>query len=80
MSYFTIIGWLGVIIFIVAYLLLSIGSLDAKKATYHLLNFVGALFLVINAISIKDHPTIVVNSVWGIIAMVTVLKTGRISK
>lgn len=74
MNYFTAIGWLGVILFVVAYLLLSIEVLDAKKDSYHWLNFLGALCLVINAISIEDNPTIVVNGIWGIIAIVTVLR------
>ncbi len=74
MNYFTIVGWLGVVLFVVAYLLLSLEKLNAKKATYHWLNFLGALCLVLNAVSIKDNPTIVVNIIWGLIAIFTVFK------
>ncbi|WP_075342716.1 CBU_0592 family membrane protein [Tenacibaculum agarivorans] len=74
MDYFTIIGWLGVVFFVTAYLLLSLEILSAKKTVYHWLNFLGALCLVLNAIAIKDNPTIVVNGIWGLIAVFTVLK------
>ncbi len=74
MDYFTITGWLGVLIFIISYILLGLEVLSAKKSLYHWLNFIGALCLVVNAIGIKDHPTITVNSIWGLIALLTVIK------
>ncbi len=74
MNYFTIVGWLGVALFVISYLLLSIEKLSAKKTMYHWLNFLGALCLVVNAISIKDNPTIVVNIIWALIAIFTVFK------
>ena len=74
MMFVKIIGWLGVLLFILAYLLLSLEKLDAKKPTYHILNFLGALCLIINAISIKDNPNIAVNGIWGLIAVVTAIK------
>ncbi len=78
MNYFTIIGWLGVLLFVLSYLLLSLGKLKAEKPTYHWLNFLGALCLVINAVAIKDNPTIVVNTIWGLIAIFTVFKNLRV--
>ncbi|MEH6408389.1 MAG: hypothetical protein V7767_14020 [Leeuwenhoekiella sp.] len=68
------IGWLGAIIFIVAYLLLSLEYISAKKYFYHLLNVLGAICLVINAIVIDDYPNIFVNGIWGIIALLAVYK------
>lgn len=69
-----LIGWLGVFFFVISYLLLSLEILSAQKITYHWLNFLGAIGLVINAALIKDSPTIVVNGIWGLIAIVTVIK------
>jgi lipid-A-disaccharide synthase-like uncharacterized protein len=77
MDLFQLVGWLGVLLFIVAYLLLSVEILSADKLLYHFLNMLGGIALVINAVHISDHPTIVVNAVWGIIAFGAMIKIGR---
>lgn len=74
MNIFQLIGWLGVVLFVIAYLLLSLEKLSAERSTYHLMNMLGGLALVINAIHISDHPTIVVNGIWGLIALGALLK------
>lgn len=72
--FYSIVGWLGVVIFILAYLLLSLEVLSARKPTYHWLNAFGAICLVCNALGIKDYPSLTVNAVWGIIALFTSIK------
>lgn len=72
--FYTIVGWLGVVIFILAYLFLSLEVLSAKKTTYHWLNAFGAICLVCNALGIEDYPSLTVNAVWGIIALFTTIK------
>ena len=59
-----LLAWLGTLSYIVAYLLLSIGKLKAEQKTYHLLNILGALGLIVNAIHLNDYPNIIANSVW----------------
>jgi len=68
------VGWLGAVIFIVAYLLLSLEYISAKKYLYHILNALGAICLVINAVVIDDYPNIFVNGIWGLIALFAVYK------
>lgn len=71
------IGWVGTLAYIVAYLLLSIGKLKAKQKTYHLLNILGALGLIVNAIRLNDYPNIIVNAVWfliGFMALIFIIK------
>lgn len=68
------IGWIGALLFIISYLLLSLDYLSAQKYLYHILNALGALCLVINALVIDDYPNIFVNAVWGLIALVAVIK------
>ena len=71
------IGWLGTLAYIVAYLLLSIGKLKAEQKTYHLLNILGALGLIVNAIHLDDYPNIIVNIVWfaiGFMALIFIIK------
>ncbi|PQB08973.1 hypothetical protein BST83_01070 [Polaribacter filamentus] len=72
--FYSIVGWLGVVIFIVAYFLLSLEVLCAKKTTYHWLNAFGAICLVCNALGINDYPSLTVNAAWGIIALFTTIK------
>ena len=67
-------GWLGAVIFIVAYLLLSLEYISAKNYLYHILNALGAICLVLNAVLISDYPNIFVNAVWGLIAFLAIYK------
>lgn len=71
---FTVVGWVGALIFILAYLLLSLGILSAKKPIYHILNALGAVCLVTNATYLNDFPNILVNAVWVLIAFFAIFK------
>ncbi|WP_435315291.1 CBU_0592 family membrane protein [Cellulophaga fucicola] len=74
---FAIIGWLGALLFIVSYLLLSIGRLSSKSKLYHMLNILGAVCLIANGFALNDFPNIVVNAVWagiGVYAIVKIVK------
>lgn len=74
------IGWLGAVLFVVAYLFLSLEYLSAKKPLYHILNALGAVCLVLNAAVIDDYPNIFVNGIWGLIALFAVYKCFQNSK
>ncbi|WP_206609907.1 CBU_0592 family membrane protein [Maribellus luteus] len=80
---FSTIGWLGAIIFVVAYLFLSIKLLSAEKVIYHILNALGGICLVINSVYLNDTPNLFVNAVWAVIAffcIYKIIKTGFLSK
>lgn len=64
-----IIGWLGVIFYIMAYLLLSIGKLTPGNPLFHLLNILGATGLITDSAYHKDSPNLVVNVVWLLIGL-----------
>ncbi|MDG3584108.1 MULTISPECIES: CBU_0592 family membrane protein [Galbibacter] len=66
---YTIIGWVGAIIFIIAYLLLVMKKISARKKTYHILNAIGAICLIANAYYLSDFPNVLVNVVWAAIAI-----------
>ncbi|UII32775.1 hypothetical protein LVD17_02875 [Fulvivirga ulvae] len=72
-----LIGWFGAITFIVAYFLLSIKVIRGTGILYHVLNAVGGLCLVINAVYLRDNPTFVVNLVWMLIAIVATVRNVR---
>lgn len=77
MFLYTMIGWLGAIIFIAAYFLLSMKFISADKPLYHFLNAAGGICLVINALHLSDLPNVVVNTVWTTIAFFAVYRIYR---
>jgi len=72
-----LLGWLGTLSYIIAYLLLSLGKLKAEQKTYHLLNILGALGLIVNAIHLDDYPNIIVNIVWFAIGFMGLIFIAR---
>ncbi|HVU57576.1 MAG TPA: hypothetical protein VHD83_21080 [Puia sp.] len=65
----SLLGWIGTISYLVAYLLLSMGRLRADRKLYHVLNILGAAGLTYNAVALKDFPNVVVNIAWAAIAL-----------
>ncbi len=74
MEWYKIIGWLGALLFIAAYVLLTLKKISAAKPFYHILNILGAVCLIINASKINDFPNILVNSIWTIIGLYALLQ------
>ena len=65
MSIHEFIGWAGALLFIGAYLLLSIGKLRADKLPYQLLNILGGVCLVVNSVHTRDYPSVITNVIWA---------------
>nr|WP_067053574.1 hypothetical protein [Mucilaginibacter sp. L294] len=63
------IGWLGVVLCTVGYLLLSMKVLSAESRIFQLLNIVGGLCLVATAIDSDDMPNAVANLLWMFIGV-----------
>ncbi|MFC4873204.1 CBU_0592 family membrane protein [Negadavirga shengliensis] len=76
---YEIIGWFGAFFFIVSYYLLSKGRLRQESTTYHLLNLMGAMSLIINALHFRDNANILVNGVWASIAIMALYQFGKSS-
>jgi len=64
-----IIGWLGMTLILIAYWLISSKRLEAKSIFYQMLNFLGAVGIVINAFYHKAFPSLALNTVWALIAL-----------
>lgn len=77
---FSVIGWVGAITFVVAYFLLSINVLSAKRILYHLLNALGGICLVVNSVFLNDAPNFFVNLVWAAIALFAVYRIIRLNR
>ena len=73
-SIIEIIGWLGVIFYVFAYLLLSVGRVSAKSYLFHLLNMCGAICLITDSAYYGDKPNLAVNVIWLIIGAFVVTR------
>ncbi|MCO5948546.1 CBU_0592 family membrane protein [Mucilaginibacter flavidus] len=65
----TSIGWLGVVLCTLGYLLLSLKVIKAESRTFQLLNIMGGLCLVATAIDNSDMPNAVANLLWMFIGV-----------
>jgi hypothetical protein len=63
------LGWLGALVLVVAYSLISYGSVDGRSPTYQTLNAIGSILLIINTAWHRAWPSSVVNLVWVAIAV-----------
>lgn len=63
------IGWLGVILCTLGYLLLSIKILTPDSLGFQLLNIIGGLCLVTTALETNDLPNAMANLLWMFIGV-----------
>ncbi len=73
-------GWIGTILILLAYFLLTYKKLDRESKTYHSMNLFGGLLIVINALYHSAYPPAILNIVWSVIAIYGVLKGLKISR
>lgn len=71
-----VLGWAGAAALLLAYGLLSAGRLPANR-TYHLINIIGSAGLGANALVHHAFPGVLVNAVWLLIGLVSVIEASR---
>ena len=76
--WFDAIGWVGAILLLVAYAMISSKKLEADSTAYQLLNIIGSLFLVANTICYRAFPSSFVNVIWAGIAVVSIATRRRL--
>jgi len=69
-----IIGWIGVITYLIGYFLVSTKRLPGDSKEFQLLNLIGAIGIIINSGYHRVFPSVVVNVIWGFIALIMLLK------
>jgi hypothetical protein len=70
-----IIGWLGALMLLLAYILVSTGKLAGDSFIYQALNLLGSACLLTNAYHFGAYPSVGVNSIWIGIAFFTIIKS-----
>jgi len=77
MSFQTLVdlaGWVGVVALLGAYALVSARKLAGDAITFQILNLVGGALLIVNSFYYGSMPSVVVNVVWIVIAVLTIGK------
>lgn len=70
---FTVLGWIGMILVLLAYALLSINKIENGKL-YQILNFLAATLMAIGLVPTKAWFSFVLQIIWAIIALVALIK------
>lgn len=66
MDLLQVIGWLGAILLLVAFILNLSGKMLATSTMYLILNLIGSALLLYNAYENEAYPFVTVNSFWVI--------------
>ena len=69
-----VVGWIGAVLVTGSYFLNIQGKLDAKDARYIWANAIGGICFIINTYFHHAYPSMAVNIVWVLIAIVAVFR------
>jgi hypothetical protein len=64
-----VVGWIGAIMMLSAYVLLTLGRLKSQSPVYHWLNIVSGAGLIVNSGWNGAYPSVCINVVWLIIGL-----------
>ncbi len=67
-------GWLGTILILVAYYMVSNKKLAADSRAYQILNLVGSIGVGVNVFYQHAWPAVMLEVVWGLIAIVALIR------
>lgn len=70
-------GWIGMVLILVAYYLVSGKKVTEEAKSYQLLNLFGAIGIVVNTYFYRAWPAMTLNIVWALIALKTLLLRER---
>ena len=71
--FFDILGWIGMVLVLIAYLLLSMNKIENGKL-YQILNFTAALFMAIGLFPSKAWFSFTLQIIWALIAVISLIK------
>ena len=75
-----ILGWIGAILFLGAYALVSLKKVEADSFLYQGINIVAGIFLVANTMYWKAYPSTALNLAWIGIAFFTLRRRYSVQK
>ena len=66
-----VLGWLGTILYLVAYALISLKKVEGDSNLYQGINIVAGIFLITNTLYWRAYPSSALNLAWIGIAVFT---------
>lgn len=72
-----IIGWIGSVLIVGAFALNALDKISSTSNNYQIANLLGGICFIINTLEHKAYPSVFVNVVWVIIAMIAILKARK---
>lgn len=75
-----LIGIIGVILIIIAYMLLQLEKMDPKELGFSLLNAIGGLLIIISLLYNWNVASFLMEAIWVIISLYGVLKYYKTKK
>lgn len=73
MTIHNILGWIGMILILIAYYMVSTNKVSGDSRSYQLLNLFGALGILANTFVQKAWPVATLNVIWAVIAIEALL-------
>lgn len=71
---FNLIGWIGLVFVILAYILRSAKKLKIDYVLYHILNLFGLIGLALSTFLKEDWPAFTLFLIFGVISIVYIIK------
>ncbi|MEM4315322.1 MAG: hypothetical protein QXI97_04055 [Nitrososphaerota archaeon] len=71
------VGWLGAVLIMTAYFLISSKKVHGRSKTYHLMNLVGGASVAFNSLINSALPSVGLNTVWSSIAIYGLYRSFR---
>ncbi len=72
-----VLGWMGALLILTAYALISSKKVEGNSLSYQMLNIWASIFLTINTAYYGAIPSTLVNIIWAIIAGFAIVAIAR---
>jgi hypothetical protein len=66
-----IIGWIGTVLYLIAYGMVSAKKVEGDSWTYQGLNLIAGMLLIVNTLYLRAYPSAGLNIAWVAIAILT---------
>lgn len=70
-----LVGWIGVVLILFGYTLITLGIIEPKSITYGLINLLGALGIIISSYYKRDYQPVILNVIWLIVAIIGITRS-----
>lgn len=75
-----VLGWIGAVLYLLAYALVSLKKVEGDALIYQGINFVAGIFLIANTVYWKAYPSAALNLAWIGIAVFTLGRKHAVQK